>query len=334
MALLFLEGFDIYADGDDVAKKWASASLSTLTSSGRFGTKAASASVISHILQKNLNLGNKTTLIIGFAFYLGAGTPSYSSTYPFIKIMDESDAIQVRVHMNSSFGFVVYNGAGTLLGSSASSVYQNSRWHYFEVKTVIHDTTGSVEIRLDEATILNLTSKDTKYGSAYADRFKLYGINGIAYNIWDDFYVDDTNFQGNVHVKTFRPDSDGNSSDFTRSTGSNDYECVDEEGSNEDTDYIYSDTLNHKSIFGITTGALGTVSGVQVNCDCRIDQAGTRKITPICRSNSVDYDGIESPALAANYKYETSIWETDPDDSNPWTQTKLEAAEFGLEITT
>jgi hypothetical protein len=38
--------------------------------------------------------------------------------------------------------------------------------------------------------------------------------------------------------------------------------------------------------------------------------------------------------LTTSYTHNSVIWETDPDDSNAWTQTKLEAAEFGLEITT
>jgi hypothetical protein len=111
-------------------------------------------------------------------------------------------------------------------------------------------------------------------------------------------------------------------------------ECVDETPSNEDTDYIYSDTLNHKQGFGITTGSLSTVKGIQLNNHCRLDQAGTRKITPLIRSNSTDYSGTETGAIPADYRFESEIFETDPDDSSAWTQTKLEAAEFGLEITT
>jgi hypothetical protein len=66
----------------------------------------------------------------------------------------------------------------------------------------------------------------------------------------------------------------------------------------------------------------------------RIDQAGTRKITPLIRSNSTDYQGTETDVITSEFKFESEIFETDPDDSNAWTQTKLEAAEFGLEITT
>jgi len=37
--------------------------------------------------------------------------------------------------------------------------------------------------------------------------------------------------------------------------------------------------------------------------------------------------------LPEDYKFEHDCWDTDPQDAAAWTQTKLEAAEFGLEIT-
>ncbi len=336
MSLLFLEGFENYASATDPQKKWSLRSIQTIsTSYGRFGSNGAYMSTASHFIQKNLNLGTKTTLVAGLAFYINSGaTPTYSSSFPILEFQDESGVDQVRLHLNNSFGFDVYNGAETLLGSSADALVASYRWYYLEMKAVIHDTTGSVEVHLGGEQILNLTSKDTKIGSAYADRVRINCIYSNVSTYFDDIYIDDSNLHGDCRVLTFRPDADGNSSDFTRSTGSNDYECVDEQGSNEDTDYIYSDTLNHKSIFGITTGALGTVKGIQLNLDCRLDEAGTRKITPICRSNSIDYSGSESGVLGASYAYELQCWDTDPNDSNPWTQAKLEAAEFGLEITT
>ena len=79
---------------------------------------------------------------------------------------------------------------------------------------------------------------------------------------------------------------------------------------------------------------MGTVKAIQLNNCCRIDEVGTRKITPLIRSNSTDYSGTETENITADYLFESEVWETDPDDSNVWTQTKLEAAEFGFEITT
>jgi hypothetical protein len=277
---------------------------------------------------------NLTTVYIGIAFRKSFGSnPGYHSNYPLVAFKDESGVDQVKIHPNSSYGFSAYRGDNTLLGSTSDDVYNSYKWYFLEIRVTISNTVGIVTMRINESQVLNLTSKDTRNGSEYI-RYIAFGhlYNG---GVWyDDFYIDSSQFHGDCEVKTFYPDADGNSSDFTRSTGSNDYECVDEAQSNEDTDYIYSDTLNHKSLFGITTGALGTVKGIQVNQHIRLDQAGTRKITPLIRSNSTNYSGTETDNISQDYIFYTEVWETDPDDSNAWTQTKLEAAEFGLEITT
>jgi hypothetical protein len=109
---------------------------------------------------------------------------------------------------------------------------------------------------------------------------------------------------------------------------------VDDNPPNDDTDYIYSATVTNKSTFGITTGALGSVKGIQLNNRLKVDGLGTRLAKPVVRSNSVDYAGGVFNGITDSWLFYPRIYETDPDDSNPWTQTKLEAAEFGLQIDT
>ena len=333
MTLLWIDGFDHYTTAQFVDKGY-TINGASITANGRFGGGSAYTFISSYYFKKNFGV-NKSTIYTGIAIKkITAGNPAYSATYPLIFFYDESGVVQVRVHITAGFELSAYNGAGTLLGTSASSVVPDQTWFHLEVKVTVSDTVGVVEINVDGTQVLNLTSKDTKYGSDYIRSIQFGTIYSSKYTYWDDFYIDDAQFHGNCEVKTFMPDADGNSSDFTRSGGSNDYECVDENPSNEETDYISSGTANHKSIFGITTGSLSTVKGIQVNTHCRIEEAGSREITPIVRSNGTDYSGTETDNIDATYGFKSEVFEDDPDDSNPWTQTKLEAAEFGLEITT
>ena len=334
MTLLAIEGFDHLTTAQLVDKGWGNF-LATVGDYGRFGTKGIMMGTSSSYLSRNFNLSSKSTLYYGFALKkVDAYAPSYQAADPLVSFNDESQVSQVKFYVNAANGIQVRQGDGTILGTTADGVIKEGKYHFIEVKITVSATVGVVEIKIDETQVLNLTSQDTKNGSDYLSHIIFKSIyNQI--DVWiDDIYIYDADFLGNCHVKTFYPDADGNSSDFTRSTGSNDYECVDETPSNEDTDYISSDTLNHKSIFGITTGSLPTVKGIQLNNHCKLDEAGARKITPIIRSNSTDYQGTESNALVEDYAFESEIFEDDPDDSGVWTQTKLEAAEFGLEITT
>ena len=336
MALILIEGFDqcTEAQAADKGYSFNSSFVAVGSSYGRFGGQGFQVNHELGTTTKNIGI-NKSTIYFGAAMRKDeVGTPAYTSGTPLLKFMDESATQQVRLHVTSGYELVAYQGDGTLLGTSAIGVIPNLQWFYFEVKITISATVGEVTARVNETQILNLTSKDTKNGTDYIRSFELNAINDNLDTNYDDMYIDDAAFHGDCRVQTFMSDSDGNSSDFTRSTGSNDYECVDESPSNEDTDYIESGTLNHKSIFGITTGTLGTVEGIKVSNHCKVTDAGVIKLKAICRSSSTDYQGTETDALSAEYLFKEEIWEDDPSDSNPWTQTKLEAAEFGAEITT
>jgi hypothetical protein len=331
-----MDGFDHYGLSQKSEKGWegGTSALYWGTNYGRFGGQGMAITNASYPQTNDFGV-NKSTIYYGIAIKkLELTTPQLHTSYPMLAFFDESDVVQVKFCINPTHGIVAYDGANTLLGTSSDDVIPNYGWFYFEVKLTISATVGEVTVRVNTTQVLNLTSQDTKNGSDYIRKFRLLSIHSSIDTAFDDIYIDDAQFHGDCRIRTFMPDSiSSTNNSFTASAGNKD-ECVDEPQSNDDTDYIYSDTLNHKQGFGITTGSLGTVKGIQLNNHCRLDEAGTRKITPLIRSNSTDYTGTETGGITADYLFEHEIFETDPDDSNAWTQTKLEAAEFGLEITT
>ncbi len=333
MSLIMLEGFD-YADTTSLVDKgWNNAINNFSLSTGRFGVGSRVA--LGHYLSWVYKILPSTysTLYFGCALTRSAGTPAYAGNRQFLGFRDETGVFQVRLYGNATNGFDIYKGDETLIGSTDSNLFFTGVWGYLEVKIVIHATAGEVTLRWNEKEVFSDTACDTKNGSDYIGQIYhkcLYNAIGIYF---DDMYLDDSQFHGNCQVLTLLPDSDGTHTDFVRSTGSNDYECVDDSVPNEETDYIKAATVGNKSTFGITTGELKTVKGIQVDNLLSLTSAGVRNIKTIVRSNSTDYQSAESVALSASWQYEIRLWDTDPDDSNPWTQTKLEAAEFGLEIT-
>ncbi len=275
-----------------------------------------------------------TTLFAGFALKQSGYTleATVSSEGAFI-FLDESGVKQVVICFNSLNEVVAYNGDGTVLGTGTGGPYLPLYgWSYLEARVTISATAGIVIVYINGQEALNLTSQNTKNGTDYIGYMLIGCPRGFEnYGYIDDFYIDDSQFHGNCHVKTFMPDSDGTHSDFTRSTGSADYEPIDEHPP-VDTDYIFSNTVGHKSTFGITTGVLTTVKGIQLNNRLVLGTAGTRMVKPLLRSNSTDYAGGAFTPILDTEKYYSRVYDTDPDDSGEWTQAKLEAAEFGLEI--
>jgi hypothetical protein len=334
MTLLAMEGFDHFTSAQITDKDIEAFSSPDVNSNyGRFSGQGCHCASQSAYFTINFGV-NKSTIYMGAGFKKAdGGIPLPSTSYPWLRFSDESGVQQILLCVNAAMGIDAYRNT-TLLGSTADTALPDLKWCYLEAKIIISATVGEVTLRVNGNQILNLTSQNTKNGSDYIRRIQFCGIySGIS--VWyDDIYIDDAQFHGDCRIRTFMPDSiSGTNNDFTASAG-NKNECVDEVQTNEDTDYITSDTVNNKQTFGITTGSVGTVKGIQLNNHCRLDEAGTRKITPLIRSNSTNYSGTETDNISAEYKFEHEIWETDPDDSNAWTQTKLEAAEFGLEITT
>jgi hypothetical protein len=341
MTLLWMDGFDHYNTGAMLADKgyiinMASGNYYVGASYARLDGNGLQTNYTGYYFRRILPGDTYATMYAGVAMrVITATTPSPSATYPFLAFLDGSGVIQVGLALTADYGISAYNGDGTLLGTSSNNVFPFNEWRYIEAKVTISDSGGVVEVRINGAVVLNLTSQDTKNGTDYIKYIQFSTFRHHLSTQFDDIYIDDAQFHGNCHITAFMPDSDSaTNTDFVRSGGSNDYECVDENPPNNDTDYIKSSTVGHKSTFGITTGSLNTVEGIQVNNRVKAATAGNRKGKPLVRSNGADYQGAESDFLDNEYK--NSIygpWETDPDDSNPWTQTKLEAAEFGLEIT-
>jgi hypothetical protein len=341
MTLLMLEGFDHFKSDDHLQDKgWIVGNTGYLdiqAAYARFGGNGLQIDNSGLIGYARKNLGvNKSTIYFGAAIKIEEVTlPTFNGVENgFVGFLDESNVKQVELFVSPNYGISAYHADNTLLGSTADYLVSFNKWFYIEGKITISATVGEVTLRVNETQVLNLTSQDTKNGSDYIRFFQLSSTCLDIDTNFDDVYVDDATFHGDCRIRTFVPDSiSATNNDFTASAGNKD-ECVDDNPPTDDTDYIVSDTLNHKQGFGITTGVVGTVKGSQLNNFCRIDEAGSRKITPLIRSNGADYSGTETDEITADYLFEHEIWETDPDDAAAWTQTKLEAAEFGLEITT
>jgi hypothetical protein len=334
MALLFMDGFDWAASASDLIRKWDSAIIGFIgTSYGRLGGKGIYLSGSIHLLQKYVP--SKTTIYLGFALYFNnSGTGVYyNSSYPFINFLSDSTT-QVRFHFNSNTSCRFYNGvSGTQIGTDITVPNINNKWIYVEIKLTISDTVGAIILKINGTEYYNGTNLDTRNGTPT-------DINNIKFNFlyndytWiDDVYIDDSQFHGDVRVRTIYPDANGSENDFTVYPSGSNYQAVDDSGdSDDDSTYNYNNNVGDRDLYGVTAPTLATVKAVAVNNCIRKDDAGTRKTKNVVRSGGSNYLGTEF-VLGDSYLVNQHIWELDPADSTAWTKTKIDNAEFGLEIT-
>lgn len=232
---------------------------------------------------------------------------------------------------------VTFRRNTTTLATSTAK-FKNSRWHFIELKVFLSNTVGTYEIRLDGVNILSGTGVDNcNSATEGSDNCALVWdavINLPDQWLLDDWYVcnssgsKNNDFLGDNRVVHLVPD--GNSAvQFTPSAGQN-YAAVDETPANDDTDYVEDSTLGHQDFYTFSdqTG-LTTIRGVHVNADAK--QSASEKIKLIAKSNGVS-DSSAAKTVGTAYSHLNHIVEQNPDGPADWSQTTLNAATFGVEV--
>lgn len=335
MAMLFMDGFDHYASAD-IPKKWnsaVSASRTILPTGGRRGGGALQLSATG--CTKGFAAAATDTIVVGVCFVSSSDTPTIQLT------ADATGTIHltVRVLANGAVEALRGTTAGTIIGTSAAGAVPNrATTFYIEVKAKLHDTTGSVEVRVNGSStpVLNLTNVDTKSGGTETV------FSGITLStqssVLDDLYVLDTsgaannNFLGDVRIDTIFPTSDGNYQSFTPSTAGAHYVLVDDATPNT-TDYVDGAASGDRESFGLADLAAltsSTVYAVQVNAAVNKDDAGARSASTMIRTSATDADGA-SVALGTTQSYISQIYATDAGGS-AWTQSSVNAMEAGVRV--
>lgn len=329
MTILRIESFDWTTDRDDLIRKgmyssnW---SMNNVIASGRFGDGNHLQTTYTST-GMNLPAGDYDTICIGLAMLIG----NFSAKQ--IHLQDGNGVTQVSLQIGSDGQIDAYGGTSSLLASSSVGVVNPYAWFFVELKVYVHDSAGTVEVRANGVEVINETGQDTKYGTDYIGRLLWSAEPGVQSVYCDDIYITDGEFLGDCRIRTFFPTSDETYSQFTPSEGSDNYAMVDDTNPDDDSTYIESATLNAKDSYGVTPVLPGVVKALQVTSMTK--KTGTSKVITknLIRSGGSDYNSTEEKSASASYECLLSIHEVDPDDSNPWTLSKVQNAEFGLQIT-
>lgn len=352
MSLLFMESFDwIGATGrSELPLKWSGTGGEiyypqnnyTSVTYGRTGKGCRVSSGDGGLTAGITTSGD--TIVLGCAVKrIGTGE-SYIS---FVE--NDGTLIRIWLYTDGSFGYFITGIYPNVVLGGSGSLPLNI-WRYLEIKIVIHDTTGSVTIKVDGLTVISYTGIDTKQsaaGTKWSSVSFTSASNGSL--CVDDIYILDTSgatcndFLGDVQIIGLLPQTDavgggGANADFTPSTGSDHGAVVDDVGPNGDTDYLSSDTVDHVDTWDFPAlGYTGVIKAVAMNLVGKKENAGTRVIAAVtCPDSSpagTNYVHGTDKYLATDYLNKQSIWELNPEDSAAWEVADVDGAEFGVKIT-
>ena len=236
MALLFVDGCDLHADQSDLLRRWTSASSGTLvdilTTGGRFGGGAIRLRTSSsdQSLSKALATPYPATLVLGAALMLEPeSTVGSAGEDEILQLLDSGDVVHLTLTWSSQDQLLrAWRGTqtGTLLATSSQTLTP-AAWAFLETKATVADSGGSIQVRLDGASVLSFTGDTRNAGTAEIAtiRFSSHFVGtGNRYLLrLDDVYLCDTtgslnnDLLGDVRVVTLRPTADTAQADFTPS---------------------------------------------------------------------------------------------------------------------
>lgn len=346
MTMLYIESWDGIATADLAAKGWVLSGSPTIQSSvSRTGSQALSSSNRSVWVSRSVAAADEhDTFIVGFAYRMPS-LPSSEDTAIVTFSSDSATTDHVTLAVTTSGALRVFRGVSTntQLGSStAGGLITAGAWNYIELKAKLHDTTGTVDVKVNNANVLSLTGQDTKNGGTKTvfDSFRLGSTDGRqgvqAYH--DDVYLANgagsvnNTFIGDCRIRCLAPSGNGNSSQWVGSDADsvNNYQNVDE-ATPSTADYNGSSTSGDKDTYayGDLPDTTGTINGVQINSHALKSDAGSRSLAHVTRHSGTDYDSADL-TLSTSAAILRTLQETNPGTSAAWTISQVNAAEFGV----
>jgi Domain of unknown function (DUF4082)/Siphovirus-type tail component, C-terminal domain len=221
----FMEAFDNFG-------AWFTSGTAAIVA-GRTGNAARVTGVST---TNRIDFGLRTenaTVIVGFAHQISSLAAATSEICQFYSDANVTQHNRLTVATNGSLSF--WRGT-TNLATSAAGVIAINTWNYIEVRTVLSDTVGAFEVRVNGTAVIGpLTAQDTQNAGTKTvyDSVRLSGPIASQFNTFDDCYIvtgGSAAFKGNqtiavssgiefLRMTAFARLADGTSNDALTITG-------------------------------------------------------------------------------------------------------------------
>jgi len=134
-------------------------------------------------------------------------------------------------------------------------------------------------------------------------------------------------------IETLRPNASGSSAEFSRSTASANWQCVDEEIADDDGSYVYAKDNNQVDFYNVANSGVGEGTINSINVFYRVEHYDA--------SDRYGWLGIKSGATESwgDYTMCPLSWEnksrgfaTDPNTGLAWTWSAIDSLQVGLKV--
>lgn len=337
MTLIKADSFDHYATAQ-MSQKWNSSATGTVsTTSPRTGRACMLGGLAKHVFPSG---DAHATYILGLALYRAdTGTPICD--YGFYGDAGATQHLNIRVEANGAITVKRGTSSGTTIGTVAAGAIPLDAWSYIEMKALLSDTVGTVEVRLNgnPTPVLALTAQDTKNAgtlTTFDSVTVVSGGSGSPVIRVDDVYICNgagsvnNDFLGDTEIVCLLPNGDGATVNGTPSTGSSHFALVDELTPNGITDYNTLVTDGDLDLYDFEdlTNTGGTIRGIQTIPNVAKVGTDATFIQDTLRISGVNYSAA-SVAVSTTFLYYPRIREISPATSAAFTAAIINAMQHG-----
>jgi len=246
---------------------------------------------------------------------------------------------QLTLRQQTDRTLQVLRGA-TVLATSTTKLHVGD-WQYIEFKALIHPSTGSYEVRIDGVVIMSSTAANTaEAGINDADVVR---FNAISNARFDDIYILDTaggiktDFLGPRVVEGLLPNADGDTLEWTPSSGMDHFALVDDPVTSLSVaDYVSSQTVGNDDLFSFEELEFvnGDIDAITINTVSGLEGVATRTYRVKYRS-VLDAEGNGPTVTVDNTTARNlmAIMEEDPSGTpDRWAIGDINTGQFGVEV--
>ena len=227
--------------------------------------------------------------------------------------------------------------------ASTSGTFTTNVWHWVEAEVKWSDTVGTIKVWVDGVLEIDESGLNTiTQPASVTATFGGTGASDLRSGYLDDVVIMDgagsyntTRPMGDAEVTALYPDGDGATIGLTGSDGNqvDNHLLVDEPNEPVTSDFCGSPTQGDLDTYTLDnladSGA--TIFAVQLENYVAKSDTGTKFGRGIIRTASTNY-AQASIGLSISYELDSTLLEENPNTTNAWTGTEVDALEAGFEV--
>lgn len=357
MANIFTDGFDKYAATADFPDKgWTNGDATNITfqsTAGRFGGGAVDFRDDGGFgLRRSVSLNEDRIRLACWIFMKStAGIQNGHELFRFTENAT-NNTLEIQIATGGFIGVSDYDddttGNAIVTGTKAIN---DDQFHHFEIHFVpgtIGVADGTIETWIDgvkdidqvasvitravgSGTFQNLDIMDVEPPTDVQGTTGDYKIDDLV--VWDDAAGGMTGRLNQHRIETLTPTAEGNLIQFTPQSGVDNALMVDETAQDGDTTWVESAVAANQDtyVYDNLVANPSSIKTVVVNTVARNTDIGAINFDAVARSNAVEANSV-AQAITGSFVLYQHEFSTDPSGGGAWTIARIDAAEFGLEV--